>query len=78
MGVLKRVLSLYWILLKQAHAFRKRESFQHFFPDVEEELQNAIHLNCSGPFQLYKNEQIYLYGQHCVKTFSCVMQVATE
>jgi len=78
--IFKSILLLFWIPLREVRslAYRKRESFQQFFPDVKEELQNAVNRNCSDAFRQYQNEKIYLYGQHCVKTFSCIMQVATE
>jgi hypothetical protein len=57
---------------------RHRLSFQHFFPDVEVELHNIVANNCSNTFHLYKTEHITLYGQYCVKMFSCVMNAATE
>jgi len=65
-------------LAAKSHAYRKRDSFKDFFPDVKEELTNAVNNNCSNLYQLYVHERITLYGQYCVKTFSCKMGVATE
>jgi hypothetical protein len=61
-----------------ARAWRARESFQHFFPDVEVELSKAVTNHCSNVLHKYQNEHITLYGVYCVKTYSCIMNHVTE
>jgi hypothetical protein len=65
-------------LSNQALGWRARESFQHFFSDIEAELSKAVTNNCSGVLQKYQNERIALYGVYCVKTYSCIMSNVTE
>jgi hypothetical protein len=62
----------------QAQGWRARESFQHFFPDIEVELSNAVTNNCSHVLQEYLNEHVTLYGIHCVKMYSCIISNTTE
>lgn len=61
-----------------ARGWRARESFRHFFPDVEVELSKAVTNNCSHVLQKYQNEHITLYGVYCVKTYSCIMNNVAE
>jgi hypothetical protein len=62
----------------QARGWRARESFQHFFPDVEVELSNAVTNNCSDVLQEYLNEHVTFYGVYCVKMYSCIISNTTE
>jgi hypothetical protein len=57
---------------------RLRESYQHFFPDLEVELTKIITQNCSALFQSYRQEQTLLYGTYCVKLYSCIIPNVSE
>ena len=61
-----------------ARGWRARESFRHFFPDVEVELSKAVTNHCSDVLQKYQNEHITLYGVYCVKTYSSIMNHVAE
>lgn len=76
-NILLRLLCLL-LLTGRALAHRTRASFENFFSDVKEELTNARIRNCSTVYQQYLDERITLYGEFCVKTFSCIMASATE
>ena len=65
-------------LSHQVRAWRARESFQHFFSDVEAELSKAVINNCSDLLRQYQHEHITFYGVYCVKTYSCIMNNVTE
>jgi hypothetical protein len=65
-------------LCHQALGWRARESFQHFFSDIEAELSKAVTNNCFNVLQKYQNEHVMLYGVYCVKTYSCIMSNITE
>jgi len=78
-----RFLSLAYVVLllllsTQTWAYRPRNSFQHWFPDVEVELSGIVANNCSKEFQDYLDEEIVQYGVHCVKTFNCIVSYCTE
>ncbi|KAH8594675.1 hypothetical protein B0O99DRAFT_687453 [Bisporella sp. PMI_857] len=80
LSYLRTLFLAQWImsLSSPVFAYRPRNSFKDFFPDVKKELQSAVVNNCSKEYQKYVDERINLYGEHCVKMFSCVMDVATE
>jgi hypothetical protein len=59
-------------------ASRPRISFQHWFPDVDEELSGIVANNCSQELQEYLDERIVLYGVHCVRTFNCIVSNCKE
>ena len=61
-----------------AHGWRERQSFEHFFPDVEAELSKAITDKCSGVVQKYRHEHVKLYSVYCVKAYSCIMNNVSE
>jgi hypothetical protein len=65
-------------LSHRVRAWRARESFQHFFSDVEAELSKAVINNCSDLLRQYQHEHITFYGVYCVKTYSCIMSNITE
>lgn len=69
---------IYFLLVTGAQGRRQRTAFQHFFPDVRTELEQALAQNCSDLFHSYENEHVRVYGKFCVKTFSCVMQNIPE
>jgi len=60
-------------LVDQVWGWRSRRSFQHFFTDVEVEIQNAIVNHCSDNLKNYLDEHTMLYGHQCVKMYSCIM-----
>jgi hypothetical protein len=45
---------------------------------VEVELSGIVANNCSKEFQEYLDERIVQYGEHCVKTFNCIVSYCTE
>lgn len=61
-----------------ALAYRPRNSFQHWFPDVRVELSAIVANNCSREFQDYLDEEIVQYGVQCVKAFNCIVSYCTE
>src|SRR5277367_3914229 len=63
------VLMLLWFS-NLVWAYRPRNSFQNWFPDVEVELSGIVANNCSKEFQDCLDERIVQYGVHCVKTFN--------
>lgn len=69
--ILCLVLSLAGISLARG---RLRDSYQHFFPDVEAEITEALTHNCSSLFKSYLQEEVILYGTYCVKTYSCILE----
>jgi hypothetical protein len=69
----KLQIILLLIFTDHALGWRSRRSFQHFFTDVEGEIESAIINNCSAIFEDYLNEHITLYGTQCVRMYSCIM-----
>jgi hypothetical protein len=53
---------------------RLRESFQHFYSDVEAEISRILAQSCSSELEAYLKEDVILYGTWCVKTYSCVAE----
>lgn len=76
-----KLLSLYFLFSLVGTTFargRLRDSYQHFFPDVQTEVTKVLGQNCSSLFESYREEQVTLYGTYCVKTYSCILQNLSE
>jgi hypothetical protein len=71
--VFKLQIILLLVFVDHALGWRSRRSFQHFFTDVEVEIESAVINNCSAIFEDYLNEHITLYGTQCVGMYSCIM-----
>ena len=61
-----------------AQGWRERQSFEHFFPDVEAELSKAVTDKCFDVVQKYRHEHVKLYSAYCTKAYSCSMNNVTE
>jgi hypothetical protein len=68
-----RTILLVLFFIDHVFGRRSRRSFQHFFADVEVEIENAIARNCSNILEDYLNEHITIYGRQCVIMYSCIM-----
>ncbi|PMD16235.1 hypothetical protein NA56DRAFT_753326 [Hyaloscypha hepaticicola] len=71
--VFKLQIILLLVFVDHALGWRSRRSSQHFFTDVEVEIESAVINNCSAIFEDYLNEHITLYGTQCVGMYSCIM-----
>lgn len=69
----KLQIILLLVFVDHALGWRNRRSFQHFFTDVEVEIESAVINNYSAIFEDYLNEHITLYGTQCVRMYSYIM-----
>src|SRR4051812_39694146 len=57
----------------QVLGWRTRRQFQHFYPDVEADIKQAIANHCTAALQDYLNEHVKVYGKQCPIMYSCII-----
>jgi len=68
-----QVLALILLSIHLVSTSRTRRQFQHFYPDVREDIEAAIAANCSQEKKDYLAERITIYGPQCPILYSCII-----